>query len=148
MQLKMLRIRDVKLPERVGRNAGFDFFVPEDQKGIVLKPGKSCNIPSGIKVRLEPNRALIAFNKSGIASKYGLQVGACVVDENYTGEIHLNMQNCSKANYYIDPGRKIVQFLYIRVGYADVVECFTEKEMYEGFDIQERGDQGFGSTGL
>ena len=38
-------------------------------------------IPSGIKVRLPDNHVLIGFNKSGMSVKYGLHVGACVVDK-------------------------------------------------------------------
>lgn len=148
MQLKVLRTRKVKLPERTGRNAGFDFFVPNDADPVCLRPGQISNIPSGVKVRLEPNKALVAFNKSGVAIKKGLQVAACVIDENYTGEIHISVQNCSKRSAYIIPGEKIVQFLYIRVGYATVKEYKSERRLYEGFDKEERGEKGFGSTNI
>ena len=29
--LKISKIKEVKTPERIGKNAGFDFFVPEDE---------------------------------------------------------------------------------------------------------------------
>ena len=148
MQLQVLKVRDVKTPERTGRNAGFDFFVPNDFEKTYLELGQSINIPSGIKVRIPEGYALIAFNKSGIAVNYGLQPGACVVDENYTGEIHLHMTKTTGSKTLIKPGMKLVQFVLVSVNYAEVVEYKSEEEMYEGFDTEERGEGKFGSTGL
>ena len=91
--LKIYKTKNVKTPERCGRNAGFDFFVPNVFKNVTLLPGERAIIPSGIKVRIPEDHTLIAFNKSSIATKEGLQVGACVIDENYTGEISLDVFN-------------------------------------------------------
>ena len=152
--LKLTRIKDVKLPERSGRNAGYDFFIPDDVdcdpvlKGFYLNPQQSCNIASGIKVRLPKDHCLVAFNKSGIASKLNLVVGACVVDENYTGEIHLNLINVGKEPVLLSPGMKLVQFVLIKQEYFNVKEYRNEEELYNGFDKKERGNKGFGSTGL
>ena len=90
--LKIAKIRKVKTPERSGKNAGFDFFVPDTFKKTSLHPRMSIVIPSGIKIRIPENYCLIGFNKSSIGSK-GLIIGACVIDENYTGEIHINIIN-------------------------------------------------------
>ena len=146
--LQVTKIRDVKLPERTGSNAGFDFFVPNDFISITLGKGENATIPSGIKVRLPKNYVLIAFNKSGIATKYGLNVGACVVDENYTGEIHLDIHNTSNQYKTIVPGMKLMQFVLIAQEYHDIVEVKSEDELYANFDIKERGEAGFGSTGI
>ena len=142
--LKINRCREVKLPERTGRNAGFDFFVP-DTFGTSVLPGKKVKIPSGIKVRIPEGHALIAFNKSSIADKK-LIVGACVIDENYTGEISLHMINVSQEIINIEPKTKLVQFILIPVNYATVEEVDTVNELYNDFDIKERGEGGFGST--
>ena len=49
--MKISKIRDVKTPTRANpTDAGIDFFVPNDQETIGLKPGESAFIPSGIKV--------------------------------------------------------------------------------------------------
>ncbi len=152
--LKLTRIRNVKLPERSGRNAGYDFFIPNDidcdsvLNGFFINPGDNCNIPSGIKVRLPEDHCLVAFNKSGIASKLNLVVGACVVDENYTGEIHLNLINVGKEPVLLSPGMKLIQFVLIKQEYFNVKEYRNEEELYDGFNKEERGDKGFGSTGI
>ena len=146
--LQITKIKDVKTPERTGKNAGFDFFIPNDFISKRLMQGDNLTIPSGIKVRLPENHVLVAFNKSGIASKRGLHVGACIVDENYTGEIHLDIHNLSNQIQLITPGMKLMQFVLIKQEYYDVVEVNTEDELYANFNIKERGGAGFGSTGI
>ena len=146
--LKIYKTKNVKTPERSGKNAGFDFFVPDNFKGVILQQGERATIKSGIKVRIPKNHALIAFNKSGIAAKKGLQVGACVIDENYAGEISLDIYNTGHiSEIAINPGMKLVQFILIPVEYADVKEFYDEEMMYKNFDKNERGEKGFGSTG-
>tara|TARA_Y100001963_G_scaffold30322_1_gene41468 strand:- start:3240 stop:3701 length:462 start_codon:yes stop_codon:yes gene_type:complete len=152
--LNLMKTRDVKTPIREGRNAGFDFFVPNDidcdpvLNGYMINPGDSCNIASGIRVRLPKNYCLVAFNKSGIASKHNLIVGACLVDENYTGEIHLNLINVGKQPVLITAGMKLAQFVLIKQSYHEICLHQTEETLYKGFDINERGDKGFGSSGV
>lgn len=146
--LFIYKTKNVKTPERSGRNAGFDFFVPQEQEEITLEPLEGATIPSGIKCKLPPDHALIAFNKSGMSVKYNLQVGACVVDENYTGEIHLNVLNLSNNHFTIKPGMKLLQFVLIKPNYADVVQSYDLDTMYDPKDHEERGDKGFGSSGI
>ena len=146
--LQILRTKDVKIPERSGRNAGFDFFIPNDFKPYQLNPLENATIPSGIKVRLPKNHVLIAFNKSGIAVIHQLHVGACVVDENYTGEIHLDVHNLSNKPYKLEPGMKLMQFVLIYQEYHSIIEIKTEDELYTNFNVKERGKDGFGSTGI
>ncbi|NBO22095.1 hypothetical protein EBU94_01970 [bacterium] len=162
--MKYSKIRNVKSPNRgTSQSAGIDFYVPEDWndgKPLILKAGERALIPSGIKVNVPTGHALIAFNKSGVASKKGLIVGACVVDEDYQGEIHINVINtCQRdlnrwddtvwtqdlGEVTITPGEKLVQFILLPVLYASPEETEIE-ELYS--EKTERGDGGFGSTGV
>ena len=143
--MKFTKIKNVKAPIRANAtDAGIDFFVPEDQGTISLTPGDSCLIPSGIKVNVPEGYALIAFNKSGVATKKGLQVGACVVDCGYQGELHINLTNVSAEDQKIEAGDKIVQFVLLPLG-DPVVELVEENNLYES--KSSRGEGGFGSTG-
>lgn len=175
-QIKFLKIRDVKSPTRAYEfDAGIDFYVPEfnklflddllsknedkdltmgkddDGEYIALPPQSRVMIPSGIKSRMaQPGRALIAANKSGVATKHGLVFGAQVVDYTYKGEIHLSLINTSWDDVKLRPGMKILQFLEMPV-YNSEVEVVvwrteeTEKEFYDGLQ-DDRGDGAFGST--
>lgn len=159
--MKILKTLNVKTPARgTSVAAGLDFFVPEnteefvqafkeknpniqiDENGITMGPHERVNIPSGIKAQVPNGHALIAYNKSGVSLKYGLDVGAAVVDEDYQGVIHLSLVNTSEDIVKINYGQKIIQFLLIPVFYdtvEEVTELFTE--------ASERGEGGFGSTG-
>jgi dUTP pyrophosphatase len=143
--MKISRIKDVKLPKRANStDAGIDFFVPEDQKMMRINPGESCLIPSGVKVNVPKGFALVAFNKSGVAVKKSLHVGACVVDNGYQGEVHINLTNVGEHEQVINPGDKIVQFLLLPLG-NPYVEEVSEEILYE--ESSDRGTGGFGSTG-
>ena len=68
--IRFIKIGDVKTPEYgTPGSAGIDFFVPNDFESVFLEPGESVLIPSGIRARLPLHTALIAFNKSGVATK-------------------------------------------------------------------------------
>ena len=144
LKMKVQKLRNVKTPNRgTVASAGIDFYVPEDFETVSLKPGESVLIPSGIKVQVPRGYALIAFNKSGVAVKQGLSVGACVVDEDYEGEIHLHMINTSDKEQVVVTGQKLVQFVLIPVAYLDIEEVYEIQSRNT-----ERGAGGFGSTGL
>ena len=143
--MKIKLVRDVKTPSRgTTKSAGIDFFIPNDFEKISLFPGDSILIPSGVKVQVPEGYALIAFNKSGIATKSRLAVGASVVDEDYEGELHLHVYNTSQNKVtQIEPGMKLTQFILIPVNYqnVEIVHEFEERQ-------SERGSGGFGSTGI
>tara|TARA_R100000656_G_scaffold61465_1_gene47489 strand:- start:19223 stop:19666 length:444 start_codon:yes stop_codon:yes gene_type:complete len=140
------KIKTVRTPTRgTSKSAGLDFYVPEDFESRILGPNESINIPSGIKVRVPEGHMLCAFNKSGIALNHGLQVGACVVDEDYQGEVHLHVANIGDSTVEITRGMKLVQFILIPVVYVDVVLVpIADKDIH--WDKTERGEGAFGST--
>lgn len=146
--MKISKIRDVKTPTRgTDRSAGLDFYIPNDWndgKKYDLWPKYGVNISSGIKAKIPEGYALIFFNKSGVATNKNLQVGACVVDEDYQGEIHLHVWNVGNKLTQLVPGDKLVQGLLIPVKYENVEEV-DEAELFP--TTTQRGEGGFGSTG-
>ncbi len=145
--MKFLKIRPVKDPTRgTSKSAGIDLYIPFEISTIELKPGESTLIPSGLKVDVPKNHVFVAMNKSGIATKKGLSVGACVIDEDYQGEIHIHLTNVSNKSTTIEGGDKIVQCLILPINYEGVEMVSDESEMWNG-EVTERGSGGFGSTG-
>ncbi len=145
--MKFIKTKLVKSPSRgTPESAGLDFYIPEGENGesIIIQPGQSVNIPSGIKMIIPKGKAGIFFNKSGVGVK-GVIVGACVVDSDYRGEVHLNVHNVSNKEVEFRSGQKLVQMLIIDVDLVSAEEI-TDDE----FDSQSntiRGSGGFGSTG-
>lgn len=146
--MKITKTRKVKTPTRgTPGSAGIDFYVPDTYPVDIasIHPGEDFFIPSGIKANVPDGFALIAFNKSGVALKKGLMVGACVVDSDYQGEIHIHLVNTSKKKVDIEAGEKLIQFLLIPVNHCPV-EVVPEAELFT--DATQRGSGGFGSTGV
>lgn len=145
--VKIFKLRNVKTPQRgTPQSAGIDFFVPDDFPRTEVAPHQSILIPSAIKVKIPEGYALVANNKSGVATKKQLIFGASVVDEDYQGELHLHLINTGHVTAVIAPGDKIIQFLLEKQEYAPVIEVSSEDELFGG-TLTERGAGGFGSTG-
>jgi len=144
--MEFTKIRNVKTPTRgTSKSSGIDFYIPEDFKTTRLLKFEDVLIPSGIKLKIPENRTLIAFNKSGRATKNKLIVGACVIDEDYQGELHFHLFNLSQNEVIIYPGDKIIQFLLLPIDYCEMKEVSTEEELFKNIKTQ-RGEGGFGST--
>ena len=147
--------------------AGCYFKIDENGKEYIDFPaGSRVCIPSGVKSYLSLSMPLISYglqmdlyveNKSGVATKKGLDVGACEIDPNYQGEIHLSLTNASKEYVRIYEDDKIAQ-LVPRVYVTDEAQIFTdvnldpekgiaEDQFWEGFTYDNRGSGWAGSTG-
>lgn len=119
----------------------------KDRWFIRLRPGKSVLIPSGIKVWImNKDSALVAANKSGLATKYNLQFTAEVVDADYTGEVHIGIINLGNAMVEFNPGDKAVQFLHTPVIKSELIDCDNQSYELLVKDKSDRGEGGFGST--
>ncbi len=146
--MRIAKIRKVKTPTRGTKgSAGIDFYVPDNYPADIgpIDPGHAVFVPSGISAKVPDGYALIAFNKSGVALKKGLTVGACVVDSDYQGEIHLHLVNTSTKPVHIEPGEKLVQFLLLPVDHCDI-EVVDRDTLFQS--ESQRGSGGFGSTGV
>lgn len=148
--MRVYRIREnAKLPQRAHpTDAGMDlFYCPDGSElgpNMVIGPHETRLVPTGIKVEVPHNHMLEIKNKSGIAFKQQLVVGACVVDAGYDGEVYINLHNLGTVSRRVEPGQKVAQGVLIPVVTCEVEEvekdCLNQKT--------ERGSGGFGSTGL
>ena len=147
--------------------AGCYFKIDENGKEYIDFPaGSRVCIPSGVKSYLSLSMPLISYglqmdlyveNKSGVATKKGLDVGACEIDPSYKGEIHLSLTNASKEDVRIYEDDKITQ-LVPRVYVTDEAQIFTdvnldpekgiaEDQFWECFTYDNRGSGWAVSTG-
>ncbi len=154
MNLKVAKIRpEAKLPTRAyPADAGMDlYFCPNPEvsarmisaRGLAIEVRESILLPTGVKIEVPFGHMLEIKNKSGIAYKRQLLVGACVIDSGYAGEIFINLHNIGWKTPYIKEGEKLAQAVLIPI-VACGVEEITEKEFSA---VGQRGTGGFGSTG-
>ena len=119
-----------------------DILVP----GMVIAEGDYLLFNSGIKVNLPKDTAGIFFNKSGMGNK-GYDTRACVVDEDYSGFVHLSVA-FTKSVYFgqkLFCGDKIQQMVVLPVVKTELEE--VEEGVYnELMSDSQRGADGFGSS--
>lgn len=114
------------------------------EESITLSPNESTIIPSGISIFIEDNNfAAIVIPRSGLGAKKGLVCGNLLglIDSDYQGPLSISLWNRSESEIVINPGERVAQLVVIRVNQVelDLVDEFTETE---------RGNKGFGSTGV
>jgi len=154
MNLKIYKIRPkAKLPLRAYEaDAGMDlFYCPNGERdralkdeGLAICARESTLIPTGLKIEIPHGYMLEIKNKSGIAYKRQLIVGACVVDSGYNGEIYVNLHNIGLKTQYLQVGDKIAQAVLIPIVHCGIEEVKTDKFLNQ---YHSRGSGGFGSTG-
>jgi len=88
------------------------------------------------------------MNRSSVAAKRDLVVGAHVVDSGYDGEVFIDMHNVGNMTEIIEPGTKIAQVVLIPVVPFRAVET-KSGDLYNWYPItiSKRGEGALGSTG-
>lgn len=166
--VKFTLTRNVKAPNRgTAEAAGIDFFIPyfddkflkdlikknpaqnvryEIEEGdllMTLMPNTRLLIPSGVRVSIDPQTALIAANKSGVSTKKGLVFTAQVVDSDYDGEMHIGVANISDKPVTIKTGEKLMQFVHTPILLSNLL-WVDESIITADHQDSARGDRGFG----
>jgi dUTP pyrophosphatase len=124
-------------------DSGFDLHSTEDLEigpfGRILVPtGLKFDIPDGTEIQVRP--------KSGLAIKQGLTVlnTPGTVDSGYNGEIKVIIFNTNNYSVTIPKGMKIAQAVLCPVVNGNWVQLIK----VDSVEDKDRGDNGFGSTGL
>lgn len=113
----------IKLPKRATKgSAGYDFFSPFD---IVLKPGETVLIPTGIRCKMDENWVLKIYPRSGLGFKFRLQLNNTVgiIDSDYyysdnEGHIMAKITNDSNEGktVTIEAGKGFMQGIFVEYG--------------------------------
>ena len=131
----------LSLPVRAtSGSAGYDFYLPFD---LVLHPGESVRIPTGIRARMEEGWVLMLFPRSGLGFKYRLQMDNTVgvIDSDYyysdnEGHIFAAITNDSRQE----------KVLALKAGDAFMQGVFMPFGITESDCAAGRRNGGFGST--
>ena len=123
--------------------AGIDLTAGINSK-ILIKKNEYKLIPSGIKIEIPIGFEGQVRPRSGLALKHGLTVlnAPGTIDADYRGEIKVLIINFGLSNYTISPGMRIAQLIFAPVYKADLKFVKRLKS------VSERGEKGFGSTGI
>lgn len=139
---------NAKTPTRANpSDAGLDVYARLCERGILIEAGDSVVIPTGIKIGVPHGFMLQVMNRSSVAAKRGLVVGAHVIDSGYDGEIFINLHNVGHRLQKIANGDKIAQLVMIPVVPFRAVERSEDSLYNGGITISNRGSGALGSTG-
>ena len=121
--------------------AGADLYSC-NENDIVIKPGETVKIGTGLAMQLPNGFFGGIFARSGIATKQGLRPSNCVgvVDSDYRGEIIVPLHNDSNEDQIVKPNQRIAQMILLN---------YTCMDFNEVNDLNKtiRDDKGFGSSG-
>lgn len=108
--------------------------VVESKSFKLIKTGLAIKCPQGTYGRIAP--------RSGLASKYFIDVGAGVIDNDYRGEVKVLLFNHHPTNdFHIKIGDRIAQLILEKCLVCPVIKV-------NELDETERNEKGFGSSGL
>ncbi|PJK11720.1 dUTP diphosphatase [Lysobacteraceae bacterium NML120232] len=111
---------------------------------LTLAPGKAELLPSGLAIHIaDPGLCAMILPRSGLGHKQGIVLGngTGLIDADYQGPLLISVWNRSDTAYVITPGDRIAQLVLMPVVRAVL-------EVVDTFESSERGEGGFGHTGL
>lgn len=127
------------LPERKHTaDAGLDLKAPQGTL-IGLMPNDMVCIDTGVHIELPSGYVGLIKSRSGL-NRDGIQCEG-VIDENYRGSIGITLYNQGEDLLIISPGDRIAQLLVVPCMYVDL-------EVVDTLSDTDRGESGFGSTGV
>jgi dUTP pyrophosphatase len=138
--VKIKVVGDV-LPKYATRgDAGADLVSAED---VRISAHQRVLVKTGIKIAIPEGYVGLVHPRSGLALKHGITVlnAPGTIDAGYRGEVGVILLNTGSLDFEVKAGDRIAQLVIQKVEYAEfeVVDSLTETD---------RGEGGFGSTGV
>jgi len=120
--------------------AGLDIVAAED---VTLSPGARHAVATGFAIAIPDGHEVQVRPRSGLALKHGV---TCLntpgtIDSDYRGEVKVILANLGDAPFEVTRGERIAQLVPAAVTKAQLAEV-------SDLDSTQRGEGGFGSTGL
>ncbi|MBP3373361.1 MAG: dUTP diphosphatase [Bacteroidaceae bacterium] len=143
MKIKIVNTSHHPLPEyATPMSAGVDLRANLSAP-LKLQPMQRCLVPTGLRIALPQGYEAQVRPRSGLALKRGITVlnAPGTIDADYRGEIGVILINLSQDSFVINDGERIAQLVVAAYEQA-------EFEPVESLDQTERGEGGFGHSGM
>ena len=124
------------------QSAGMDLRANLEEP-IILRPFERRLIPTGLHIALPAGYEAQVRPRSGLALKKGITVlnSPGTIDADYRGEVGVLLINLSQDDFVVNDGERIAQMVIARHEQG-------EFETVEVLDETERGEGGYGHTGV
>lgn len=143
IEVKIINTGHQQLPAyATPQSAGMDIRANLDEP-VVLRPMERRLIPTGLKIAIPAGYECQVRPRSGLALKHGITVlnTPGTIDADYRGELGVLLINLSQEEFTVNDGERIAQLVF-----AKHEQC--EFSVVETLDETERGEGGYGHTGL
>lgn len=110
---------------------------------VVIPSGKYAMIPTGLFFEIPQGYEIQVRPRSGLAAKNGVTVlnTPGTIDSDYRGELRILLINFGENDFVVNSGDRIAQIIVSPVTTADFI-------ITDSLSDTERGEKGFGSTGV
>ena len=131
------------LPEYKSQGAAGADLKADIPSEIRLKPGERRLVPTGFWLQVPSGYEAQIRPRSGLAIEHGVTLlnSPGTIDSDYRGEIKVILINLGQQEYVLQRGDRIAQIVICPVAMADYVQ-------QETLEFTDRGEGGFGSTGI
>lgn len=143
MKVKVINKSENSLPQyATPLSAGMDVRAANEQP-IKIDPLQRAMVPTGLFLEIPAGYEVQVRPRSGLAAKKGITVlnAPGTIDADYRGEVCVILVNLSSEPFVVEKGERIAQLVLARHESIEWDECRSLSE-------SERGDGGFGSTGV
>ena len=143
MKVKVINKSEKSLPQyATPLSAGMDVRAANEQP-IKIDPLQRAIVPTGLFLEIPAGYEVQVRPRSGLAAKKGITVlnAPGTIDADYRGEVCVILVNLSSEPFVVENGERIAQLVLSRHECIEWDECRSLSE-------SERGDGGFGSTGV
>jgi dUTP pyrophosphatase len=143
VKIKVVNAGNQPLPAyATSESAGMDLRANIDDP-ITLHPLERQLIPTGLRIALPAGYEAQVRPRSGLALKHGITVlnSPGTIDADYRGELKVLLINFSDTDFVIKAGERIAQLV---IAAHEVAQW----EVVQELDCTERGEGGYGHTGV
>lgn len=141
MKVKVVNKSNHRLPEYATAGAAGMDLKADILEPVILPARGSVVIPTNIHIQLPEGYEAQVRGRSGLAFKYDIISHLGTIDADYRGAIGVKLFNFSDNDFVVQPGERIAQLVIAKYEKVEWEEVPT-------LDETERGEGGFGSTGM
>jgi dUTP pyrophosphatase len=134
---------DLQLPAYESPGAAGMDVAAAIESDIVIAPGERHAVPTGLSMAVPAGHEVQIRPRSGLALRHGVTIANApgTIDSDYRGEVSIILINLGESPFTVSRGMRIAQMVRAPVIQASPVRV-------DRLDATDRGDGGFGSTGV
>ena len=121
-------------------DAGWDLFV---SRPCTIMPGETKDVHTDIYIDMPRGLYARITGRSSTLRKHNLLVNEGIIDNGYTGELFICVRNMGDKPFEAKRGMRLAQVLF-----GEIMKIDWKQEPAINPKPGERGDNGFGSTGV